>query len=67
MDGLSFADRLEPLGLFAGGLLVLMAAGTAIGTPWTTSNSALASGLQILGIGVLLVLGVGLAWLSYEG
>jgi hypothetical protein len=65
MNGRTFTDRLEPVGIAAGGLLVLIALGTLVGMPWTTGNSAVASVLQMLGVVVLVVLGAGLAWLSY--
>jgi hypothetical protein len=65
MNGLDFADRLEPLGILLGGFLVLVALGTLAGTPWATGLSTGALALQLIGIVVLAALGVGIVWLSY--
>jgi len=59
-----FDDRLEPVGIAVGVLLVLIGLGTVAGTPWTVKGDAIASVLQV--IGVLLTIGIGvlLVWLS---
>jgi hypothetical protein len=62
---LDVTDRLEPLGIVAGAFLVLVAVGTVVGMPWQTSNDALASILQFLGVVAMLAVGIGLARLSY--
>lgn len=65
MDAIQFEDRLEPLGILTGALLVATALGTLAGTPWTTANSGIVVGLQILGVLVTAVIGGGLVWLSF--
>jgi hypothetical protein len=60
-------DKLEPLGVLAGAFLVLVAVGTVVGMPWETSNDALASILQLVGVVAMIGIGVGLARLSYVG
>jgi protein-S-isoprenylcysteine O-methyltransferase Ste14 len=57
-------DRLEPLGIVVGALLVLFGLGTVYGTPWTTKGSVLASGLQLVGVLAMIAVGVALVWLS---
>lgn len=64
---LAFADRLEPLGIGVGALLVVMGLGTLVGAPWATSNSTLATVVQLVGVALTVAVGVGLAWLSYVG
>lgn len=59
-----FADPLEPLGVAAGALLVLVGLATIAGMPWTVKGDALASLLQVLGALGAVGIGAGLAWLS---
>jgi len=61
-DGLT-----EPLGIGIGVLLVLIGLGTISGMPWATNNDMVASALQIIGILLTIVLGVGLAYVSWSG
>ncbi|WP_436936232.1 hypothetical protein [Halovenus marina] len=58
MDILTYEDRLELLGVLAGGFIVLVALGTLAGTPWTTAKSGVVAGLQLLGIALALGIGV---------
>lgn len=62
-----FDDTLEPLGIAAGGFLVLVGLGTVVGSPWTTNPDVLAVALQILGALATVALGAGLAYLSWAG
>ena len=59
-----FSDRLEPVGIAAGVLLVLVAIGTLAGTPWTTKGDVVASVVQVLGVLATAALGVFLVWIS---
>jgi hypothetical protein len=65
MEAIQFEDKLEPLGILTGAILVLMGLGTLVGQPWTTTGSAAVSVLQLLGVGLTVAIGVALAWLSY--
>ena len=65
MKLLNVKDTLEPLGIAAGVLLVLMALGTVAGTPWTTNGSVLATLIQLIGVVAMIAVGVALARLSY--
>lgn len=67
MSRLEFADRLEPLGVAVGALLVLMGLGTLVGAPWATNDSGLATVIQLVGIALTVAIGVALARLSYVG
>lgn len=60
-----FDDALEPLGVAAGGFLLLVGLGTLAGTPWTTASSGLAAGITVLGALATMAVGVGLAYLSW--
>lgn len=60
-----FADRLDALGVLAGVFLVLVALGTAAGTPWVYSGGTVVMVLQILGVLATAAIGAGLVWLSH--
>lgn len=57
-------DRLEPLGVAVGVVLVLGSLGTLLGAPWA-SGSAVVTVLQLVGVALGVAVGAGLAWLSY--
>lgn len=59
-----FDDRLEPVGIAVGVLLVLIGITTILGVPWATKGDLLASIIQI--VGALGTVGIGalLVWLS---
>lgn len=59
-----FDDRLEPVGIAVGVLLVLVGLGTIAGFPWATKGDALASVLQVVGALGTAAIGAGLVWLS---
>jgi len=59
-----FDDRLEPVGIAVGVLLVLIGLGTIAGTPWTVKGDMVASVLQIIGVALTIGLGALLVWLS---
>ena len=62
-DGLD--DPLKPIGVAAGGFLVLAAAGTIIGAPWAEQPAA-AAGMRVLGALLMAVLGGALVYLSWN-
>ncbi|MBX0288080.1 hypothetical protein [Haloarcula salinisoli] len=62
-DGLD--DPLKPLGVAAGVFLVLAAAGTIIGAPWTTQATMGGAAVQIFGSLLMAVLGAVLAYISW--
>ena len=59
-----FDDRLEPVGIGVGVLLVLIGLATLAGTPWTTKGELPASVLQVLGVLGMMGIGALLVWLS---
>lgn len=59
-----FSDRLEPVGIAVGVLLVLVAAATLAGAPWATKGDVLASALQVVGAIGTAAIGALLVWLS---
>lgn len=62
-----FDDRLEPVGVAVGVLLVLVGLGTIAGFPWATKASMGAAVLQVVGALATAAVGAGLVWLSrYE-
>jgi len=54
-----FADTLEPVGIVAGVLLVLVGLTTIAGQPWATKGDTVAVGLQV--VAALLTAGIGVA------
>jgi len=65
MEAIQFEDKLEPLGILAGALLVLMGLGTLVGQPWTTASGTVVLLIQLLGVVLTIGIGVAVAWLSY--
>jgi len=63
-DGLE--DPLKPLGVVAGGFLVLAAAGTIIGAPWATQQTIATAIAQVVGALLMAGLGAGLVYLSWN-
>lgn len=62
-----FDDRLEPIGIGVGVLLVLVGLATVAGAPWTTKLSIGAAVLQVVGALATAAVGAGLVWLArYE-
>lgn len=58
------ADRLEPLGIGFGVLLVLIGLATIVGTPWAHKSGGLVTGLgQGFGAVAAIAIGAGLLWL----
>ncbi|WP_225332889.1 hypothetical protein [Halomicrobium urmianum] len=62
-----FDDALEPLGIAAGAFLVLMGLGTLLGAPWATNPNLGPVVITVLGALLSMVVGVGLAYLSWMG
>lgn len=60
-----FADRLDLLGVLAGVFLVLVALGTASGTPWTHSGGTIVMLIQVFGVIATAAIGIALVWLSH--
>lgn len=60
-----FADRLDLLGVLAGVFLVLVAIGTAAGTPWTHSGGTIVMTVQIFGVLATAAIGILLVWLAH--
>jgi hypothetical protein len=60
-----FDDPLKPLGIAGGVFLVLAAAGTIVGAPWTTQASMGGAVLQVIGALLMAVLGAVLAYVSW--
>ncbi|WP_137286687.1 hypothetical protein [Halorussus salinisoli] len=59
------ADRLEPLGIGFGVLLVLVGLATIVGTPWAyKSGGILVMVGQSLGAVAAIAIGAGLVWLA---
>ena len=58
-------DRLEPLGIGVGVLLVLVGIATIVGTPWAYKSGGILVTLgQAFGAMAAIAVGAGLAWLA---
>lgn len=64
MDVLDFEDKLEPLGVVLGTLVVLGSLGTLVGMPWQTNSDVAAVLVQLVGIALAVAVGVVLVWIS---
>lgn len=64
MDVLDFEDKLEPLGVVLGTLIVLGSLGTLAGMPWQTNPDTVAVLVQLVGIALSVAVGVVLVWIS---
>lgn len=61
------ADRLEPLGIGFGVLLVLVGLATIVGTPWAYKSGGILLLLgQGLGAVAAIAIGAGLAWVARD-
>ena len=61
------ADRLEPLGIGFGVLLVLIGLATIVGTPWAYKSGGIGVTIgQILGALGAIGIGAGIAWLARQ-
>lgn len=60
-----FDDTLEPLGVAAGAFLVLIGLGTLLGAPWATNPNLGPVVITVLGALLSIVIGLGLASLSW--
>lgn len=67
MNGYEFEDRLELLGVLAGGFVVVVALGTLLGLPWTTTDNTTAALIQVVGIVATIAVGVTLVAVTYDG
>jgi len=54
----TFDDKLELLGVLAGGYMLLTVVGMLLGQPWSTTDNSLAAVVQVLGILATAALGV---------
>jgi hypothetical protein len=59
-----FEDGLEPVGIAAGVLLVLIGLATVAGQPWATKSDALVAGVQVIAALGTAAIGAALVWLS---
>jgi len=67
MKGYEFEDKLELLGVLAGGFIVITAFGTLIGLPWTTTGNTTAALIQVIGIFATIGIGIALIAITYAG
>lgn len=67
MNRFDFEDTLEPLGILAGGFVILVGLGTLMGMPWTTTEFTVAGIIQTIGTFVAIAVGVVLVLVSYTG
>ncbi|MFB6201784.1 MAG: hypothetical protein ABEI98_07220 [Halorhabdus sp.] len=59
-----FEDKLEPVGIAAGVLLVLVGLATVAGQPWATKGSLPVALVQVVAALATAAIGAGLVWLS---
>lgn len=67
MNGYKFDDTLELLGLLGGAFVVIVALGTLIGVPWSSTRTVGIGLVQTLGVLLTLVVGLGTIAIAYNG
>ncbi|MEF8814953.1 MAG: hypothetical protein V5A55_14240 [Halovenus sp.] len=67
MSIVSYKDKLELLGVLAGAVLLLMALGALVGTPWSTARSTGIAVLRVVGILFLGGVGALIIQVTYSG
>jgi hypothetical protein len=66
MSIVSYEDRLELLGVLSGAVLLLMALGALVGTPWSTASSTGVAVIRIVGVLLLGAVGVVIVAVTYS-
>lgn len=67
MNIFAYEDKLEVLGILAGGFIILVALGTLLEPPWTTNEATGAAIVQTLGVFVSIAVGLLLIQFTYSG
>ncbi len=67
MSMVSYEDKLELLGVLSGAVLLLMALGALVGTPWSTASSTGVAAIRIVGVLLLGAVGVVIVAVTYSG
>lgn len=67
MSRFSHGDKLEVLGVLAGGFVILVALGTLLEPPWATNEATGAAIVQTLGIFLSIAVGLVLIQFTYSG
>lgn len=67
MARFDYQDKLEILGIFAGGFLIIYALAILSTLPWTTNDDMIAVGIQMFGLVALLALGLVVISMTYTG
>jgi len=62
---IDFEDRLAVLGVLAGAFVIVVALGTLLGMPWTTTENTVVALVQIVGILVTIAVGALIIVLTY--
>lgn len=62
-----YQDTLEPVGILGGLFVIVMGLVALLEAPWATSLNSVVSAIQLLGIAIMILVGLGLMWLSYTG
>lgn len=67
MKPFAYEDKLELLGLLAGGFVILAAVGTMLELPWTTNEETAAVIVQMIGVFLSIAVGLILIQFTYSG
>lgn len=67
MSIVSYEDKLELLGVLSGAVLLLMALGALVGTPWSTASGTGVAVVRIVGVLLLGAVGVVIVAVTYSG
>lgn len=67
MNPFALEDKLELLGLLAGGFVIVVALGTLLEPPWTTNEDTAAAMVQTVGVVLSAFVGLLLIQFTYTG
>lgn len=67
MNPLTYEDKLEFIGLLAGGFVIIVALGTLLEPPWTTNEDTAAAMVQTFGVVLSVLVGLALIHFTYGG
>lgn len=67
MNPFAYDDKLEVLGVLAGGFVIIVALGTLLEPPWTTNEETAAAIVQTVGVVLSVLVGIAIIQVTYSG
>lgn len=67
MNPFGYEDKLELIGLLAGGFVIIVALGTLLEPPWTTNEQTGAAIVQSIGVVLSVLVGIAMIHFTHSG